>query len=112
MMGMGMAVSILVGQNLGNNNPGAAARLTWLGVAVAAAYMLTVGLMYVVLPSLFIDPFQGDNPPDRWAVISESTRILLLFVAGFALFDAVNLVVSFGLRGAGDPAKRLPACST
>ena len=102
MMGMGMAVSILVGQNLGNNNPGAAARLTWLGVAVAAAYLLTVGLMYVVLPSLFIDPFQGDNPPDRWAVISESTRILLLFVAGFALFDAVNLVVSFGLRGAGD----------
>ncbi len=102
MMGMGQAVAILVGQHLGDNNPTAAQRLTWLGVAVAGAYMLAIGLMYVAVPHLFIDPFQGDNPPDRWAHIAERTQVLLLFVAGFALFDAVNLVVSFGLRGAGD----------
>ncbi|WP_020472020.1 MATE family efflux transporter [Zavarzinella formosa] len=102
MMGMGMAVSILVGQCLGENNPKAAEKLTWMGVAVAGTYMLTIGLMYVVVPSLFIGPFQGDNPPERWALIAERTQILLLFVAGFALFDAINLVVSFGLRGAGD----------
>jgi len=102
MMGMGQAVAILVGQYLGDNDPNSAAKATWLGLAVAAAYMLFVGFLYVAVPSLFIDVFKDGSPPERWAEIADRTRILLLFVTAFALFDAVNLVVGSGLRGAGD----------
>lgn len=102
MMGMGQAVAILVGQHLGNNQPKLAERMTWMGVLVAGVYMLSIGMGYVFVPDLFISPFQGDNPVEHWQSIADRTIVLLWFVAGFALFDAVNLVVSFGLRGAGD----------
>lgn len=102
MMGMGVAVSILVGHHLGDNDSKSAERYTWMGVAVSGLYMITVGLMYALVPNFFIGPFQGNNPPEEWTLIAERTQILLLFVAGFALFDAINLVVSYGLRGAGD----------
>lgn len=102
MLGVGQAVSILVGKHLGENDDRAAAHMTWVGFAVAGAYMALIGVFYVLVPSWFISPFQGDNAPEKWAPIAEHTRVLLWFVAVFLLFDAANIVLSFALRGAGD----------
>jgi MATE family multidrug resistance protein len=102
MLGVGQAVAILVGRHLGEDRPDAAARMTWLGMAVAGAYMGILGLLYVLLPTLFIAPFQGDNDPAKWQAIAERVVVLLWFVAAFSVFDAANIVLSFGLRGAGD----------
>jgi MATE family multidrug resistance protein len=102
MLGVGQAVTILVGKHLGEDRPGLAERMTWLGMAVAGAYMGFVAFLYVALPSVFIVPFQGNNDPAMWQPIAERAAVLLWFVALYSLFDAANIVLSFALRGAGD----------
>jgi multidrug resistance protein, MATE family len=64
--------------------------------------MLVVSVLYVAAPDLWIDPFRGDNDPARWQPIADTVAVLLWFVAVYSLFDAANIVLSFGLRGAGD----------
>jgi len=102
MLGVGQAVAILVGKSLGENRPDVAARMTSLGILVAGAYMGFIAILYVAMPSVFIVPFQGDNDSVKWQAISERVVVLLWFVAAFSVFDAANIVLSFGLRGAGD----------
>jgi MATE family multidrug resistance protein len=102
MLGVGQAVAILVGKKLGEDRPDDAARMTWLGLGVAGGYMAGMALLYVLFPSLFIAPFQGHNDPVKWQAIAERVVVLLWFVAAFSVFDAANIVLSFGLRGAGD----------
>lgn len=102
MIGVGQAVTILVGKSLGEDRPDWAERMTWLGLAVAGGYMLVVSVLYVTAPSLWIAPFQGDNDPAKWQPIADKVAVLLWFVAVYSLFDAANIVLSFGLRGAGD----------
>jgi multidrug resistance protein, MATE family len=102
MLGVGQAVSIMVGQSLGQDRPDRAARVTWLGLVVAGTYMGTLAILYVSLPTFFIAPFQGDNDPAKWQAIADRVVVLLWFVAAFSVFDAANIVLSFGLRGAGD----------
>jgi MATE family multidrug resistance protein len=102
MIGVGQAVTILVGKYLGEDRPDRAERMTWLGLWVAGGYMLVVSVLYVAAPGLWIDPFRGDNDPTRWQPIADTVAVLLWFVAVYSLFDAANIVLSFGLRGAGD----------
>ncbi len=102
MLGIGQAVTILVGQYLGDNKPDKAEHATWLGLYVSGIYMFIIAFLYAVFPSAFIAPFQGDNDPAKWEPIAEYVRVLLLFVAAYSIFDAANLVFSFALRGAGD----------
>ena len=102
MLGMGQAVSVLVGQHLGGNRPDLAEKSTYAGFWVAFLYMASISLLYVLVPSLFIDRFRGDTNPETWEAISGMVRVVLWFVALYCLLDAVNLVFSFALRGAGD----------
>jgi multidrug resistance protein, MATE family len=101
MMGVAQAVSVLVGQKLGMDRPDLAEQRTWLGLKVSWCYMTSIALMYILVPSLFILPFQNDNATN-WVEIAEMTRKLLWFVALYALFDSITLTMSFALRGAGD----------
>jgi MATE family multidrug resistance protein len=102
MLGVGQAVAILVGRHLGEDRPDLAERMTWLGLLVAGGYMGLVAVLYVAAPNVFILPFQGDNDPAKWGAIADRVVVLLWFVAAFSVFDAANIVLSFGLRGAGD----------
>ncbi len=102
MMGMGQAVSIIVGQRLGENRPEAAERATYAGFWMALSYMAAVGLLYVLWPSLFTDRFRPEENPQDWEEIAGMIRVVLWFVGLYCLFDAVNLIFSFALRGAGD----------
>ena len=50
MLGMGQAISIVVGQRLGQNCPELAARSTWAGLKVTFGYMFIVGSLFVLIP--------------------------------------------------------------
>lgn len=102
MLGMGQAVLILVGQRLGEDRPALAERTTWIGLKLAAGYMLLMGGLYVLVPHGFIALFENQTDPDKWAAVASMIRVLLWFVAFYSLFDAVYLVFGFALRGAGD----------
>ena len=102
MIGSGIAVSIMVGQRLGENRPELAERSTWSAFHLTFAYMGTIAVCYVVFPKLFILPFGAQANPDEFEVLSRIVVVLLRFVALYSLFDTLNIVLSAALKGAGD----------
>jgi MATE family multidrug resistance protein len=102
MMGVGQAVEVLVGQRLGEDRPHLAERSAWSGLVVGVALTVPVGLAYVLIPDLLALPFRTEHDPAGWADVQGRIVLLLQFVAVYCLFDAVNLVFAFALRGAGD----------
>jgi MATE family multidrug resistance protein len=102
MIGIGIAISVLVGQRLGENNPKLAERASYSAFHLTLVYMVTVAILYVALPDLFIFPFAAQSEPTRFASIRSMTVVLLRFVALYSIFDAMSIVFSSAVKGAGD----------
>ncbi len=102
MIGLGMAVSILVGQELGRNDPGLAERCVGSGLRLTLLYMGVVATLYLSTPGLFLAPYGLYADPEAFEEIRRLSVILLRFVAIYSLFDALSIVYAAGLRGAGD----------
>ncbi len=102
MLGLGQAVEVLVGQRLGEDRPELAERSTWRGFWAAWLFTLALTLAYILLPDLLVLPFRSEHHPDEWERVQQLVPALLRFVAIYCLFDCVNLIFSFALRGAGD----------
>ena len=102
MLGVGIAVSTMVGQQLGANHPELAARATWTGLAVALAYMGFFAVLYLVVPNLFLLGHAAGAEPGQFEGIRQSTIVLLRFVAAYCLFDALNVIFCSAIKGAGD----------
>jgi MATE family multidrug resistance protein len=102
LMGLGQAVSILVGQRLGADRPDLAEKSTYTGLRWAFGYMCVVAVIYVTMPKMLVSVFRGDGDPASFDEVAAIVANLLLCVALYSLADAVNIVFSFALRGAGD----------
>ncbi len=102
MIGCGIAVSVLVGQHLGENRPELAARSAWSGFHLTFLYMALMAAAYLLLPDLFIAPFAAQADPGRFAPLRQTTVVLLRFVALYSLFDTLNLIFASAIKGAGD----------
>ncbi len=100
--GLSTAVAILVGQQLGRNQPGLAARGTWTSMWLAIVYMSIVSMLYVVVPDLFLFGFFSGTGPDNYEEIRATAVVLLRYVAAYNIFDALNLVFVNAIKGAGD----------
>ncbi|MFA5029038.1 MAG: MATE family efflux transporter, partial [Candidatus Methylomirabilota bacterium] len=101
-VGLGMAVSILVGQGLGRNDPDLAERSAGSGLHLACGYMGVIAFLYVAVPDLFLAPYGRYADPATFARIRDQGVVLLRFVALYSLFDAFSIVYAAALRGAGD----------
>ncbi|MCS7166847.1 MAG: MATE family efflux transporter [Gemmatales bacterium] len=107
MLGLGQAISVLVGQHLGENRPGAASQVTWIGFGITWLYMSVVAGLYYWAPGIFVDWFYVFTS-DKFQILHMQARVreltcwLLQFVALYCLFDSMNIVFSSALRGAGD----------
>jgi MATE family multidrug resistance protein len=102
MLGMGQAVSILVGQRLGADRPDLAERSVFTGLKWVFGYMCMVAFVYLVFPGALVSLFEGGRDPEAYARVAALVPRLLVCVAVYSLTDAVNLTFSFALRGAGD----------
>lgn len=102
MLGVGIAVSTLVGQQLGRNRPDLASRAAWTAFWMALAYMGSIAVAYVAVPDLFLLGHAWGTDPLRFAAIRPITVVLLRFVAAYCLFDAMSVVFASALKGAGD----------
>ena len=102
MVGLGTAVSILVGNRIGDGKPDEAARITWVAFGVAAVYMLIFGAIFVGLPDVLLTPYAVEANAAEFQRIRPLVAKLLWFVAIYSLFDAMVIVFGAGLRGAGD----------
>ena len=101
MVGLSTAVSTLVGRRIGAGDPDAAARLTWLALWLAEGYMACWVVAYLTIPGVLVAPFL-----DATGAEAEQLRgiiaTILKFVAAYSLFDALLLIFSGSIRGAGD----------
>jgi MATE family multidrug resistance protein len=102
MIGFGMAVTTLVGQNLGANKPELAARATWSAFYMTVGYMTAVSICYVLVPQWFLAPFVEPGKVEEYAPILKIATTLLMFIAAYSLFDTGNIIFASALKGAGD----------
>jgi len=102
MIGFAMAVSVVVGQQLGRNRPDLAQRGAYSGFHMTFLYMAIIAALYVFVPGIFIKPFEAHADPESFAAIRATALTLLRFVAVFCVFDTMNLVFSAAIKGAGD----------
>jgi multidrug resistance protein, MATE family len=102
MLGLGIALTTLVGRQLGHNRPDLAARATWTSLWMAEIYMGTMAAFYVLLPDVLLWGHAAGTTPEQFDQLRVTTIILLRFVATYCLFDALNVVFAATLKGAGD----------
>jgi MATE family multidrug resistance protein len=102
MIGLGMAITVLLGQYLGRDDPGTAERSAISGLHITLAYMGSIALLYVAVPHLFLLPYGLYSPVETFEPIRDLTVVLLRFVALYSIFDVLNIVFAAALKGAGD----------
>ena len=102
MLGLMIAVSVLVGQRIGEKQVDIAERVTWSAMHIAWLFFGSLGLLYVTVPELFIWPFTLQGGMDNIEMSIPLVIILLRFIALFGLFDSMFLVFLGALEGAGD----------
>jgi MATE family multidrug resistance protein len=102
MIGIGITVSVLVGQALGRNDPALARASVRSAIEMTLLYMGVVAALFVAVPRLFLLPFAAASDPEQFAAIADLTVVLLRFVALYTLFDAGNIIFSSAIKGAGD----------
>ncbi|QDU94718.1 MATE family efflux transporter [Lignipirellula cremea] len=100
MVGAGVAVSTLVGQQLGRQRPDMAARATWTAVVLSLMYTSVFGVIYIVAPDLFMMGHAAGA--EDFEPIRQVATVLLRFVAAYCLFDSVQLIFVSAIKGAGD----------
>ena len=102
LIGCGIAISTMVGQRLGAGRPAAAEYCTWSGAHLALVYMGVMASAYLFLPNLFLMPFASKAQGAEFVAARTMAIILLRLVALYCLFDALYIVFTAALKGAGD----------
>jgi multidrug resistance protein, MATE family len=100
--GVCSAGAILVGEAIGRRLQDAVWPIVKLTGSVAALWMLSVGVLYFLLPETLVSIFRPRGG-DATELVAIGTTMLMLS-ALWQLADAVNLVLSEALRAAGDTA--------
>ena len=101
-LGVGQAVSALVGQHLGENRPKKAEQSSWFGVQISTIYIMCVSSTFLIFPEFYLSWFHNSADPTLWNQVATIVPYLLMFVAVFTSFDSINMVLSYALKGAGD----------
>lgn len=94
--GISAAVTALVGRYIGRGMPDVAVQRARLGFYVTATYMLFLGVLFLVFRKQLIGLFTDDAQVIAWGAM------LLIFAAVYQFFDALYIVYTGALRGAGD----------
>lgn len=101
-MGVAQAVSVKVGQFLGDKKPRLAEEASWTGLQISATYIVMISSTLVLFPDFYLSWFKNDQNAELWGQVQTMTPFILMYVALFTCFDSMNLIFSFALKGAGD----------
>lgn len=94
--GFGTAVSVLVARYVGAAQPQVARQRAFLGLKIAATYMILCGLGFVFISDPLMRVFTDDPQ------IIRIGKTLFIFCAIYQLTDAVFIIYSNALRGVKD----------
>jgi MATE family multidrug resistance protein len=95
-IGVGAAVTALVGKYIGMKRFDVAIRRAHMGFFVVVGYMLMCGVLFYLYRHDLMKLFSDDPEVIRIGAV------LMLFIAAYQLFDAMFIIYVSALRGAGD----------
>ena len=102
-VGFSMAVTSIVGKYIGAGQPDIAVHRARLGLAMAMSYMTICALAFVIFREPFTEAFIASNAtPQTAETILRIGKRLLICAAIFQTVDAIGIVYTGALRGAGD----------
>ncbi len=103
MVGFHIGNATLVGQAIGRQQPEGGVESTTSALHITLAYMMPLAAVFIFMPEPLLSLFEtGGNSPAQYREIMEQGVILMRFVAIFCFFDALNLIYSGAIKGAGD----------
>lgn len=102
MIGFVVAISTIVGQEIGRSRVHIAKKATFNAFIMVFAYMSSIAICFVVIPDPFLWLLLSGAQSEVVSQIHEMSVVFLQFVALYSLFDAMGLVFSSAIRGAGD----------
>jgi len=95
-LGISAAAAVSVGHAIGAGDPARARRAGWMALALGTGFMLLAAIALVVFPRPLIELYTSD--PRVLAV----GPALLVIVATFEIFDAIQIISTGSLRGLGE----------
>jgi MATE family multidrug resistance protein len=102
LVGVSMAASIVVGQYQGRGDSDSAYRAGWSAMKIGWGYMLLAALSFVLFPTGYYELFQSREATYTTAELVALGRNMMFMMAIWGMLDAVNIVLSGALKGAGD----------
>ncbi len=107
LLGFGTAIQTVVGHNIGAGRIDSAKATTRNAAFMGVAWTGTMGIILVLFPEVLLRPFFLLANPETSggtdiAALAKTAAYLLNFVAAYSVFDALAVVFSSALRGAGD----------
>jgi MATE family multidrug resistance protein len=102
MLGVGVAASTLVGQQLMRGRPELAARATWTALSFALVYTATCSVFFVLTPDWLLLGHRAGADPQEFGQLRDVAVVLLRFVAAYCVFDAMQIIFAGAIKGAGD----------
>ena len=119
LLGFGTAIQTLVGHHVGSGHMHHARQTVRNAVLLGGLWTGGTGLLLVLFPNQSLYPFflfadEHDTGAGGITALAAQASLLLQFVAVYSFFDALAVVFSSALRGAGDtvyPMLLTLACS-
>ncbi len=102
LLGFSFATTVIVGRSIGMGRNDLAVRATRRTLLLSLFYFVPLAATFVLFPGFYTRLFFS---PDSACTLEELTSTagkLLAIIAAWGIFDAVNLMYSGALRGAGD----------
>ncbi len=103
MLGFTIAVATLVGQAIGAGRPERGETAASSALILTMAYMWIVAMLFMLAPGPLCEFFHSPTEDhEAFERIKGLGMVLLRFVAFYSLLDALNVIYSGALKGAGD----------
>jgi len=99
-VGLSLAVTALVGQWIGRRRVDIAKARYRTALKIGVTYMTIMGLLFVIFRNQLVGLFISD--PATGQDVLKYGGNFLMFAAAFQFFDAISIVTSGALKGAGD----------
>ncbi|MDA3852181.1 MAG: MATE family efflux transporter [Spirochaetaceae bacterium] len=101
MLGMGFAISSLVGQQMGAENPQGARKVTFMALRIAMVYAGSMMVLFIFGAGGLVKVFSGGFDVNDAAILPLAETMLRM-ASIYLLADVVQIVFAGALRGAGD----------
>lgn len=102
LIGVGIGVTSLVGRYMGASDPDSAHRATISGLKTGWAYSAVMLVLFAGFPGFMVEIFRPNETSEVFETAAPIALFLMRTVAFYVMAQAVIIVFSSALRGAGD----------